>query len=867
MSALLFVASLLALMALARPASPADSPCASKTVEVGIASAKGCWQSKAIAGGTRFEARFAEQPGGMVDLNGFLIGSDKASKASGAGLVIDESQHLVKSTGKVQIYSRGYPTSGLTPIGGPTELGFTVPPDGEVTIDTLRFGSDSPWVKSIAGLIPATTIENPVTITEGGAGSIDMTLGLTGIFTLKGKPQSVTIALPTKVGEGTKFDGFEFEVNEIDGLKFVTLSNLTAYYKKSENSFGGDVSVVFPFFGSKTGEGERGFSAGFGVRDGRLSKLSFAVSGLNIPLGPAPPGGYLKSIGGGIKFEKDENLLEAKAGFSLGKPIDLPWAKQVTPVGVDTAMKVGVKNGAFVFRLDGGATIFNMPIGSAYLGIYSDAGVEFGGKVGIGLPSFKNNRNDPFYIGAGMDGWIAGHGFQLEGWGQISLFGYNALSGRVLISNKAIGACAKIWRWDLGAVYVYGSGTKFGWSCGIDRYKQKFRASSSASASAIRAQSIRLGPNEFIVKVKGDGAAPRFRMVADDGRSFVPPTGRDGVIHEAQGYGFFVDEAHRETNVVLRQPKGDWKILPLADSAPIIGVSAARSLPDEKVSAGISGGGQHRVLRWSSTGSPHTRLLFTELMPGGVERPIVNTGKAEGRIRFKAATGFYGKRRLKVDVLQRGMLRDTKILASYVVRRPSRRAAPHRVRATRSGGKVTVSWSGVKGATGYLVRASIPAKSRNGKQKVSFADIVGPKARRLSFDDFPLAEKASAVVQALGPDGRLGRAGRSHFLTQPRAETIRGALKRSASSMKRSRRAVRLTTICPGDGVHCLVEITIKRDGSVLMKRSFQQAPGTFHRVKLHNPAIRRHRSEPLKARLTIRHVGSKPVTRVRHLR
>src|SRR5258708_13339773 len=99
-----------------------------------------------------------------------------------------------------------------------------------------------------------------------------------------GKPQSVTIDLPTAVGQGTRVDGFEIRLKKIDAIKGFVLDNFLAKYSASQKVLAGQATVQLPVFSQGTGVG-----AGFRLENGTLTEASVTGKGFKIPLATPPP--------------------------------------------------------------------------------------------------------------------------------------------------------------------------------------------------------------------------------------------------------------------------------------------------------------------------------------------------------------------------------------------------------------------------------------------------------------------------------------------------------------------------------------------------------------------------------------------------
>lgn len=826
-----------------------------KTVEVGIVKAVGCWTEASKEEATIYTGRWEDQPRG-IDLNGFLL-----TGKPGGGLQINTDNGEVKSVAlskqgddEVQLNSVNWPVKNeVNQLGKePIKLGFIAPENGEVLLEDLHFGSNF-VANALAGLSPVGTIETPVRITEGGKGSMDLTIMLGGVFSLKGKPQATTVFLPTESEKGTRLDGFEINLKEIDTFKVVLINRFKAIYSAEKQEIAGSANLTFPF--SKGGK--NGFGGGFALEHGVLTELQFSARNLEIPIGE-PPGGFLTAIGGGFKQDPTTQDLTADANLEadFGPEIPTPWGK-TAPITASAGLEIGSKNHEFFLVVRGGVKVFRLEVGHAYLAIYGDSGMEFGVGLGIGFPSYRDNPRDPFYIGAGVNGWISHARFQFEGKGRVALFGAKLFDGRILVNDRAAGACWRVLGFPGGAVYPYGTKVKtFGVGCGLDHYHEKFPANARISASGSRG--LRLSPAEKIVTVRGVGAAPRFTLRSASGRVLRTPVDGDALI-QRRGFrhAFFVNEETNTTHVVLPRPGGNWTIAPYPGSATIVSVKAGREAPKERVTAEVSGRGVTRTLSWDSLNRAHTRLLFLERLPGGREVPVFQTDRPRGSRKFRVLTGSrYGKRRLRVVVIHGYGSRQSGIVDDYRVSRPRLLRGPARVAAWRDEHDAKVTWSGVRRAHGYLVEVSMP---QNGKRLTNFVRKVGPKRRSLTIPHYPGGGRAVARVFALNRDGKLGGPARATFATNPAPTTLKAATRRSARSAKRRGGGVRLRTSCPV-GRHCRVVAELRYRGRVVARTRFQQTPDTFHVVRLRpRSAVVRgamRRGEAARVNVRIRRTG-----------
>lgn len=851
-AALALLAGLVTMAGTAFSATP-NGKCADNksptTVTVGIVQMLGCWTESSVNGVDYYTADLSQQPTygssdliSALDMNGFLVtGSNSQSQ-----IVVNRKTDAIRSVkadgttaDNVQLWSIGYPkATEPTKLGELFKINFTPPPSGQVTLEDLRLGGNDFVTNLLAGFNPVGDVETPIILAEDGKGSMDLTIRLTGVFTLKGHPQSASIKIPSKVGEGSRVDGFSLKLEEIDGIKLLDIRGLEAEYSASEKKLAGTADLAFPFMSG------RGISFSIEIENAIPTKAAVGVSGIRVPIG-APPGGFLTALNGGVGFKQTASEfvlnLNAAATAEFGPELPTPWGK-VVPIEVSSALKLGKEKQDWYFLFDGGVKVFRLNVGNVYLKIHTDSGVQFGFSIGIGFPSYSNNPDDPFYIGAGVDGWVAKRHFQFTGNGRVRLAGLNIFDGWILINTRAAGACWKVLGIDGGAVYEYGQSVQtFGVTCGLDRYREAYPTATRRGdivASASQPRRLKTGNRTAILTVRGKDGAPRFSLRSKDGRSFSVPRGKDAV--RTKSYMIVADEKHNRTSVFTpRLRNGQWTITPYEGSTPVMGVKVGQSLPPERVRARVSGRGLTRTLAWNSTGNPNTRISFTEVMRGGYEQPILTTNKARGSFRFKATKGsHYGKRRLRAYVIHGGAPREVTVEDLYTVRKPGRLAAPRKVQAWRNVYTAAATWRGVKGARGYVAEIAV---KKNGRKISSYRRVTGPRVRRFVVPRHPGGTWALASVQALNADGVPGKvAVRKFRLAPPKSLNLRQASRQGSASARRIGGKVKLRTLCPING-HCQTRVLLRLNGKTIGQASFQQVPGTYRHVEL-SPASQRLR-------------------------
>ena len=102
--------------------------------------------------------------------------------------------------------------------------------------------------------------------------------------------------------------------------------------------------------------------------------------------------------------------------------------------------------------------------------------------------------------------------------------------------------------------------------------------------------------------------------------------------------------------------------------------------------------------------------------------------------------------------------------------------------------------------------------------------------------------RSTVTVWALNSDGKVGRPSSKSFFTSASALTLKAAAKLSLQSAFQSGGSVHMITQCPARQGHCQVRLTLVLNGRVIVRRGYQQTPGTLLTVGLRptDPGLRR---------------------------
>ena len=437
-----------------------------------------------------------------------------------------------------------------------------------------------------------------------------------------------------------------------------------------------------------------------------------------------------------------------------------PWSS-VRPVGpspsATSADQGDLRRGLCGLRLEpllvaiDGAEIFRLPLGDVYLAIHSDSGVEFGVGLGIGFPSYTNNENDPFYIGARVDGWVGKGKFQLEGKGRVALLGAKLFDGRILVMDRAAGGacwtvCRSTRRRDLPVRLDGREDVRDRlWARRLSRAVPR-----GCPCDRGAGRSVRLTADRHTLAVRGDGSAPRFTLRAADGRVIHTPT--TGLSALAQDHAVVRARAPTPTHVILRNIQGHLD--GHADggrrsSTSLRGSIAPRWPPPASAAPGAPG----RRLQ------PPTPEYVAAVHRADAQRPRdpdLRDRRRERQQRVHALARGVGKRRLRVVVVHGFGSRQSHVVDTYRVGHERRLRAPAKVGVARRAHGARALDRRKSGAQGYLVEV---AMRQRGRLVTSSPARLGPDARDLH----PASSRRPGRRRGEGVrTQRRGRAGEPH---------------------------------------------------------------------------------------------------------
>jgi hypothetical protein len=446
-------------------------------------------------------------------------------------------------------------------------------------------------------------------------------------------------------------------------------------------------------------------TASLGIRDGTIEHLSgeFVPPAPGYPLDPFSVA-YLTAIRGGVSFSP----LTFTGGVTLGAGPPLKENGSERFVKVDGDVTVTLPDGKPVtIRGDGVGSVLGVPLAKAYVQFVTDGHISAGGSVKAGF--------GPVNVDGAIDGWFYKGAFNLEGRADVCIG--VCIGGTILVSSKGFAACARTPIVDIGAGITWGSDLLAGLvnpivllsridvmptGCSVSGYRA---TASAAQVGAQRSVTFKAGLPAGIVGVIGQDGPPHVALVGPDGTRVEPQP--SAPVNDGKAFAFQT-VAQRLTWFAVKAPKpGVWKIVPEADSTPIVSVRQAEGLPRPQVSAGVRRGkGARRVLSYKIAPQAGQQVTFAEVGKGTAAQIGKPTSAAQGTLVFTPTTGEGGPRKIVATVTQNGIPRANLTVARYVAP-PRVRPAKPRLTVTRTGSKLVVRWHRDPRAKRYELRAKL----------------------------------------------------------------------------------------------------------------------------------------------------------------
>ena len=381
-------------------------------------------------------------------------------------------------------------------------------------------------------------------------------------------------------------------------------------------------------------------------------------------------------------------------------------------------------------------------LGSAYL-LYNAPGyVAFGGGVEedfLGILQVRGTTHGEFNFANGR--------FNLRGEVEFCLVDIICRGSNVIVSSVGVGGCVNVDLW-IGDVNI-GGGIRYPdevilWpfdGCRWSRFHDP-NVFEAQAGGAGRPHNVRIKPGDpgRAVRLEGADGAPRVRVTTPDGQVHESP--EEAGVGGISAVRFLRSEELKATVVGLQDPQpGKYTIEALPGSPEITKVTEAEDPPEAQISAdvrdvgasSVSDGGVReaavssgrRTIRYNIRRRPDQLVTFVETGPEG-SRAIGTTTGGRGTLSFTPAPGR-GKRKVEAQFELAGIPAERLTVATFTPPSP-RLGRPTRVRVSRRGTSLRVSWPRVAGATGYDVVTTLASgdqrKTRTRRNSITIARVL-----------------------------------------------------------------------------------------------------------------------------------------------
>jgi hypothetical protein len=529
---------------------------------------------------------------------------------------------------------------------------------------------------------------------------------------------TTSAALTTSNDRGADFSSFDLKIPKLEALA-LTLTDVSLHYQNS-GTWSGSVNATLNFAKKLT------IGAGFGIKNGDFDKLSASVGNINTPIGT---GIYLQSLGFGIS-RTPVLTLSGSIGVSGG-----PSVAGKTAVSVNGTVKATLAD-PFVIEVNGNAKLGGkFTIGQAFLRYSSFGLFEFGGSADWSL--------GPIGVKGGVNGWVAGlSAFDVEGSLQgclhIDYLPDPCATAKALVSSIGIAGCIEVYGYGVGAGASWSGSFDAFTGCDLAPWRPQKPTASGAQVGALGAVTL---PGRLPLaawQVKGKGGAPGLTLSGPHGRTITvnkahPYIKRGGVVA-----GLLEDGT---TFIAVKSPAGGTWRLRSDGTFPVSRVRYARGLAKPRVHATVARAGAKRTLRWRLTPIAGQRVSFVE--SGKDVHHLIKTVRARrGRVTFTPASGSAGIRKVEALVTQNGRPRAKLKVASFRAASTLKPAKPRKLKLTRKGTRVTISWSAPRAGFRHAVHITLA----DGRQLLN---IVAAKGHSTVLTDIPPTLTMTVSVRGL----------------------------------------------------------------------------------------------------------------------
>jgi hypothetical protein len=547
--------------------------------------------------------------------------------------------------------------------------------------------------------------------------------------------------LIARKGRGLIVDSLNIHIGPLP-LGVLSIDRVDINYSGAGDVWEGSGAITVPAGGTLEVESVR-----FAMGDFERAAISFTPAS-PIPVGPFV---YLLRVGG--EFEDEPVHIGASAGFGVGAAVN-----GEAPIKVDGRFDMTFpSNGPAHFKLGGTVSVLMFEAGNAFLEFYTDGYAAFGGQVG---PLELGPLTLDARLGGFVDARTGAFGASFDGKIEVCVvLGCGSTEAEAAVNDRGFAICVGFLGGRIGVRFPWEDFNPimlvnpiaaavalvehFSPDCNTKGYRTPPpRALRKAQAGGVAVDVASGLPSQTILVKGNGGGAPRVTVTGPSGQSFNSDQPSDaGSVVYARG----IEAAY----VHLKQPAaGTWTVAPM-DGSPGFGeIKLGDGYRPPTVKASLGGKGRRRSIsyRVSNLGAGQA-VRFAERGAFGT-RLLGAVTKSRGTLSFTPEDARGSKRTVVALVEQDGIVTDEVRVGSFTAPAPAKPGAPARLKATRKGSRVSVTWRPGSGAKQQMVRL-------RGKH-TTLARLVSGKTRKLTFTAVRRDETVTIEVRGVSAKQRLG---------------------------------------------------------------------------------------------------------------
>ncbi len=659
-------------------------------------------------------------------------GGPTAHTAATATITVDPDARTIAASGSVE-------TRAGTVLLDRGSFSWKVPNGSKVDIGT--FSDLGKFKISLLGFPIVGTAE--LYLTPQGA-VIPVNLKLPPIFgSVTGQADLLLTAQ-----DGLKLKGLKIDVADAM-LGAFEIHQLSITYQSDPAVFEGSASFRLPPTYSERDEARMSF----GFENGKFKHAGIERFPFNPALQIYPP--FLSLTAIGFTLSLDPLIINGGVELAAG-----PVIGGTSAISIDALPPNGF---TFAFtdpallKVSGDVKVVNQTLGGGFISYRTDGLLQFGGGIDWDLdpiihvtagvatkapdgPAFIDLSSGRFsaVIAGSVD--VLDGLFTAEGKGAISSRGF-AVCGSVGLLVGSI---------NVGAGYVWGGDFDLfagAGGCDVSDYTEQARRRGASPRAATTGEvTLPAGLPQANIALTGEGGAARVRLVGPDGQEIIASPAGSAKGTKTDRAVLMTEPKSGQTLIIVASPAaGTYRVEALPGSPAFSAPKVADGLPEPKVTATVGGHGHARTLRYTVKAIPGQKVSFAE-RGDGAGAMIAAAKGTRGTLRFAPADGAAGKRSIVAIVEQNGLPRRELVVASYVAPANRRAGRPGRVRVTRKGSGLKVTWRKAARATSYV--ATIVLK--DGRRQ---ARIVPARTRSVTFARVSnnVGGKVTVAGRRLGP--------------------------------------------------------------------------------------------------------------------